>query len=45
MLLGYSVESVQDKQAYVFKLSTEGGGKDILFAAENEEEFWEWWNR
>ena len=45
MLLGYSVESVQEKQAYVFKLSTEGGGKDILFAAENEEEFLEWWNR
>ena len=45
MLLGYSIESVQEKQAYVFKLSNEGGGKDILFAAENEEEFLEWWNR
>ena len=45
VLLGYSVESVQEKQAYVFKLSTEGVGKDILFAAENEEEFLEWWNR
>ena len=45
VLLGYSIESVQEKQAYVFKLSNEGGGKDILFAAENEEEFLEWWNR
>ena len=45
VLLGYSIESVQEKRAYVFKLTSDCNTKDLYFAADNEEEFLEWWNR